>query len=167
MLRFGELIQRIQQFQHSHVFFLAENTVIKNDKNKPLEEGDLELIKKAFGISWSVDLDAKDFSPVRRNRSFFTNIPVETVVADSFDDENAVSCLRDGYKHGAHFCEEKMVVRSNCFMAGTSRVDDDRMRVFKKVGGGKYLERTMKTQEREEMMGYPTGYVEKPGMCIR
>lgn len=172
MLRFGKITGQIQRAQEDHhVFFLAENTVIRNDKELPLDKGDLEIVKEAFGIAWSVELDAKDFSPVRRKRTFFSNIPLNTnPEGDYIHEEIEQSCLRDGYHHGATVIGRGIVtVKANCFMASLCRVDDPRMAVFKKNSEHKksFLERSMSTQEREDMMGYPNQYVHKPGKSGR
>jgi hypothetical protein len=168
MLQFGELIKRIQQHQESHhLFFLAENAVLDNDGNVPHEEGNLEQAKNAFGMVWSIVLDAMYFSPVCRKRTFLSNIPLLTKETD-YDDETRppLHCLQDGYQHAAHIKNPDLIVKANCFMASKSRVDDGRMIVVKKEDNQICKQRTMNTQEREDMMGYPQCYVEQPSMSF-
>jgi hypothetical protein len=99
-LRLGELIGQVQQYQQSPVFFLAECKVTKNDQHAALEEEDLELVKKAYGVAWSVDLDSNYCSPVHRKCTFLTNIPVAKVESDY---------LRGGDRHGANSVESNVM----------------------------------------------------------
>lgn len=169
MLRFGHLIKAIQRHQDQkdhHVFFMAENVVIDNDRDKPWVEGTLERIKDAFAIDWSIVLDALYFSPVRRKRTFLSNIPLSTKISDYFEEGVSTSCLREGYRHLANIKRPRMIVKANCFMASISRVNDDRMIVLKPTRENEYTQRCINTEEREDMMGYPKDYVKTPGMSF-
>jgi C-5 cytosine-specific DNA methylase len=174
MLRFGDLVQRIQHLQRRkwqhHVYFMIENTKLDNAKNVPLKDGDLERILRAFGITWSIDFDAQLCSPGRRNRTYLTNFPVHTNAQDYIIDEESVSCLEENFQHLGHWVEETLVVKANCFMAHKMRLDDTpRMDIFRIEFGDdgiatKYLARTFNVQEREKIMGFPLNYVEGAGM---
>ncbi len=62
-------------------------------------------------------------------------------------------------------------LKANTFMASKARLKDDRMCVFKRyedgnhrnMKGREYLTRAFNVTERERMMGYPEGYVSRPG----
>jgi site-specific DNA-cytosine methylase len=172
MFHFAELIKKIHQQQPDHdIFFLAENVVPDNGRNVPHKEENLkevkenlEQVKDTFGTVWSIVLDATYFSPVRRKRIFFSNIPLGGDYIEATSSETSlVKCLQDGYQHAADNEMQNPSVKANCFMATKSRVDDDRMIVVKTAETKK---RTLNTQEREAMMGYPECYVEKPGMSF-
>lgn len=65
--------------------------------------------------------------------------------------------------------KDQTLSKAPCFMASSTRIDERntlRMYVFQPTKkNGKYYGRPMLTVERERMMGYPEGYVEKPGEC--
>ena len=176
MPRFGTIIQRIQRSQPSHhVFFLAENTILRNDKELNLEDGDLECIKESYGMQWSMDVDASYFSPGRRNRTYFSNIPLYTKADDYIIDEELVDCpyLTDDFLHCVHFvCDHmkkpRVPVKVPCLLACKSRIDaHPPMTVVKESMGNDgipYIERRpFNVKEREKIMGFPTGYVEDAG----
>lgn len=169
MLRFGDLVQRIKNIQlrkwQHDVFFLVENTKLDNAKDLPLDKGDLEQCKAAFGVTWAIEFDAQICSPGRRNRTFLSNFPAHTVTHDYMVDEKSVSCLQDEFQHFGHWIQKDMTIKANCFMAHKSRLDDSpRMDLFKieYVGGKavKYFLRAFNVQERESIMGFPLKYVE-------
>ena len=83
---------------------------------------------------------------------------------DYFSGETARTCLRDGYKFAASF-DDAMTVRAQCFMTSSARRDDTRMTVFKEtenLSKRLFSTRTIGVGEREDMVGYPSGYVEAP-----
>jgi hypothetical protein len=167
MVRFGELISRMQSLesqQGRRIHFLAENSVLYNTMTKEYVEGDRTVICKAFGIDWDpIEVDAKDFSPTRRNRHFLTNIPVEI---DNLDGSSLSGSpfLEDGYKLAAHLVQEEMIAKAQCFMASPSSIDDDRMLVFKDNDDKRTVTvRHINVLEREIMMGFPKGYTEEAG----
>ena len=172
MPRFGTLIQKIQRSQPDHhVFFLAENTILRNGREMNLEEGDLETIKESFGVQWSIDIDAQFFTPGRRNRTYISNIPLFIRDGDCILDEELD--LTDGFAQPGHLCcdfqkTKRMIVKVPCFLASKSRIDSDTMAVVKmsEYSNGKtYLEkRYFNLKERETVMGFPIGYVEAAGM---
>jgi sulfur relay (sulfurtransferase) complex TusBCD TusD component (DsrE family) len=170
LTKFGELIRCIQSLQpNHHVFFLAENTIITNAKSQALKEGDLEQVKKAFGITWSNDFDANICSPACRNRTFFSNIPFSTNEGDYAHNPKPESCLQDHFKIPVNIPQPKTLTKTNCFMAHKSRIDDDRMTVAKKVlnEDNEWFEtvaRPINALERELIMGFPRGYVKKAGI---
>ena len=178
MPRFGTLIQRIQQRQPSHhVFFLAENTIIRNDKELSLKDGDLERIKESFGVEWSMDLEALYYTPARRNRTYFSNIPLDIKSDDYVLDEELDDCpyLTDEFVHGIHYMLDQMKkpripVKVPCLLACKSRINADPMTVVKEnIGndGKPYIERRpFNVKERELVMGFPSGYVEEAGMFL-
>jgi hypothetical protein len=167
---------------------MAENTALRNSRDVSLPEGDLEQIKAAFGTDWELTFDAKDVSPCRRKRTYISNIPFELLSQTDYCDSAPTSCLGD-YNLAASIVDPDMVSKANCFMASSSRTDDDRMLVFKQKGN-MVLGRTISVEEREVsvdiqkfltrasrpasnletselqfklMMGFPKGYVSKPG----
>ena len=136
MLRTARFLRAIQKRQTCRIFFLLENIVIRNDKNLPLQQGDLHRINQELGLDWDpIELDAKDFSPCRRKRHYFTNIPCRLTVADhQASDEGPNGCLEDGYCDAATFLEahEKIeLVKAQTFMASQGRIDDERMMVYR------------------------------------
>ena len=177
MPRFGALIQAIKRIQSSshHVFFLAENTILRNDGESKLEDGDLESIKKSFGVQWSMDVNAAYFTPGRRNRTYISNIPWYTKEHDYVLDEELRDCsyLTDDFVHCAHFVcdhrnEQRMIFKVPCLLACRSRIDaHPQMSVVKvSIGddGKPYTERRpLNIKERERVMGFPSEYVEEAG----
>jgi C-5 cytosine-specific DNA methylase len=176
MPRFGTLIQKIQRIQpNHHVFFLAENTILRNDKELNLEEGDLECIKESFGVQWVMDVDASYFTPGRRNRTYISNIPLLTKTDDYILDEELVDSpyLTDDFVHCAHYmCDHMKVPRIPekvaCLLASKSRIDKHpTMSVVKTSKGDDGMEykehRPLNIKEREAVMGFPVGYVEDAG----
>jgi hypothetical protein len=196
MLRFGKVVRKIRRqyrelpsLPKEHpLFFMAENTALRNSRHVSLPEGDLEQIKAAFGTDWELTFDAKDVSPCRRKRTYISNIPFALLSENDYCDSPSTSCLGD-YKLAASIIDPDMVAKANCFMASSSRTDDDRMLVFKQKGN-MVLGRTISVEEREVsvdiqkfltrasrpasnletselqfklMMGFPKGYVSKPG----
>ena len=176
MPRFGTLIRRIQRMQPKHnVFFLAENTILRNDKEKNLEDGDLETIKASFGVQWAMDVDAVCFTPGRRNRTYISNIPLVTKPEDYILDEELVDCpyLTDDFVHCSHLVcdhnkEERIPEKVACFLASKSGIDKHPEMTLVKTSmgddGKEYVERRpFNVKERELIMGFPVGYVEKAG----
>jgi C-5 cytosine-specific DNA methylase len=170
IVSFGKLVRRIQEAQPDHhLFFLSENVVLDNNNgSNETGQGNLATTLDAFGALDSVVLDSALYSPVRRKRMYISNIPIDTTAASSYWNVcHDSSCLDDGYKHGALFEFPRLRIRYNTFMASQCRVDDCRMRVFKKVEGTRdtFEYRTLLVSEREAMMGFSIGYTEIPGMC--
>ncbi len=69
MRKFAEIIQRIKDHelqQGKHVFFLCENV-------EAMKDVDVMKFEHQFGIS-RLNLDALQLSPVKRARSYFTNV---------------------------------------------------------------------------------------------
>jgi hypothetical protein len=170
--RFGKLIQEIQSKQEQHkIYFLAENVALKNDKEVPLQNGDLDIIKRAFGVEWVMNIDAGCFSPGQRNRTFLSNFPCLAKPEDYVIDENLKSSLflSDDYVHYSDL-KYKQPVKVNCFMASLGKIDDHpRMTVVKDtvMDDEKFLQpRPYNIMEREKIMGFPIGYVDEAGMKI-
>ena len=153
MIRFGELIRKIKELQPSTpVYFLAENTILRNAKEKPLQEGDLEQTKLAFDIDWAINVDSRDHSPCCRLRTYISNIPLsyDTQLLDFVAGKWATPCLDDDYKMAATISKLQIETWANCFMASKSRIDDDRMLVFKeKRKNAFYFGRPFSIRERE------------------
>jgi hypothetical protein len=177
MPRFGMLIQKIQHMQRNHhVFFLAENTILRNDKEENLKDGDLETIKESFGVQWAMDIDASYFSPGRRNRTYISNIPLLTKATDYISTEELIDCpyLTDDFVHCAHYvCDDtnqpRIPVKVACFLASKSRIDQHPTMTLIKTSTGEdnksYVERRpFNIKEREMIMGLPVGYVDDAGM---
>ena len=149
MVLLGELICRIRaKMDPKPVYYMVENSVLRNSKKKDLADGDLERIKHAFKTDWEILLDSRDFSPCCRLRTYLSNIPLNIVDAD-YVDPPATSCLDGDYKLGANIIKPQMISRANCLMASKSRLDDNRMVVFKKGQQKGFLGRTMTIAERE------------------
>ena len=74
------------------------------------------------------------------------------------------------YVMASTIIDPKLRVKANTFMASKTRIDDRNsfaMYVWEaKPQNGKYVGRPMLASEREAMMGYPAGYVTKPGKGI-
>lgn len=173
MIRFAKLIHRLQALQAKHkIYFLAENTVIRNSKskNKNFQDGDLTLINNAFGLEWDpIELDAREVSPCRRKRNLFTNLPYD---GKSDADLAAVgahvdSCLDpDGFRLAASWLDP--VTAASCkvmtFMASEGRLNDSRMMVYRRIDSNRsrYESRPLNTEERERCMGLPAGYISEP-----
>jgi site-specific DNA-cytosine methylase len=163
MMRFGRAIRMIERLQSPHpLFFVAENVWLSGD--------DRTKIMEAFGFDWDpIALDAQYLSPARRNRHFLTNIPLPDV--DFNSDLSCIgpsSCLKEGFLVPAHIVDPEVTAKAQCFMACSSRIDERatlRMYVFKDKTDqlGRYHGRPMTVTEREKIMGYPVGYVERPG----
>lgn len=162
MIRFGELIRKIERLQHPHpVFFLAENVFLSgHDRTEVME---------AFGMDWDpIALDAQYLSPTRRNRHFVTNIPLSDVdFTKEISIEGPSSCLEEGFFVPAHLLDPEVTAKAQCLMASKSRIDEFqtlRMFVFRKQNDvtHKYHGRPMLIVEREKLMGYPVGYIEEP-----
>lgn len=167
MIRFGNLVTKIRHMQRDHhVYFLAENVRIDNEKELPLDAGQLTAIEKAFGVSWNFKLDAKLYSPLRRLRMFFTNITADVAEYYEMKDKPVHQCLEDDFNHCACIDGHEPRARHNCFMAHQGRVNDDRMIVYKRDGNGMIERRFLSVTEREAMMGYPKGYVKNPGKFL-
>lgn len=176
MPRFGTLIQKIQRHQPDHhVFFLAENTILSNDIELNLEDGDLESIKESFGVQWAMNVDASCFTPGRRNRTYISNIPLLTKADDYILDEELVDSpyLTDDFVHCVHFlCDHLKVpripVKVACLLASKGRIDAHPTMTVVKTNIGndnkEYIERRpFNIKERESVMGFPVGYVEDAG----
>jgi hypothetical protein len=158
MLRFGELITKINRMTIAQglptVLFLTENTAIGNDKDLPLEEGELERIKKAFHVDWNLIFDSRDVSPIRRKRTYISNIPLQSR-DDDWIDPPPRTCFDDGFDISAHIFESGMIAKSLGLMASLGRIDDSRMCLYRKhevLESNKkelYEERTLSVVERE------------------
>jgi hypothetical protein len=168
LIHFGNLVQRIQAAQPGHVYFLAENTIIRNSIRKPKQ---LDEVEDAFPVSWNIVLDAQNYSPVRRNRMHFTNIPLEEKESDFMYLPYDSSCLIDDFHHAAYLLEPDGIfqIRFNTLMASSTAIESSRMQVFKAVDGhaSTFFSRPITIQEREDLAGLKQGYVEEPGMCCQ
>ena len=68
---------------------------------------DLTEVRDAFGLDWDpIALDAQYLSPTRRNRHFFSNIPLPSVdFTTEASMEGPTSCLEDGFVLPAHIVD--------------------------------------------------------------
>lgn len=190
LTRMGRLVRQIQELQKDEdLFFLAENSILRNDKEKALEEGDLQKVMASFrrdDASPDVDdfvgfaLDSRDHCSIRRHRSYITNIRLADHTKYFGDEDERHPhpgyCLDDGFALAANIIEPDMSeAKANCFMASKGRIDNDeggRMHIFREYTSNmegssilKFIRRTFTTVERERLMGFPEGYVEEPGKC--
>jgi hypothetical protein len=157
MLLFGKLVCYINRKQIAQCYppvkFLAENAVIRDDKDLPLEHGDLGTVREAFQVEWDLKFDARSVSPLRRKRTYISNIPLQ--LGDKIlCDPPPKTCLEDGFDVPGHIFEPEMVAKTQGLMASFSRIDDDRMNVYrarpsKKKNPAYYEQRTLMTIERE------------------
>lgn len=169
--KMGDVIARIKYFNktnHCNLFFLAENAALWNDKEKPLEAGDLQTVLRSFGMEWHVTLDSRDHTPLRRKRTYITNIPM---VEDlKMIDPPPSLCFDDGYDvAGMIFDPESGLSKAAGLMANKLRLDDHpRMSIYKEYGKRhlKFFRRTPTVTERERLMGLPPNYVSKPRECL-
>mmetsp|Transcript_13810 Transcript_13810/g.23456 ORF Transcript_13810/g.23456 Transcript_13810/m.23456 type:complete len:952 (-) Transcript_13810:60-2915(-) len=164
----GKLIAKLNSIQKKNgmkhgVLFLSENVVFK----------DFDDISQCYGKLEPIRLDAKDFSPCKRSRFYWCNIPVDTekytnvasqVSVDYGDilDPGSGLLERLVYDCDEHFTVK--TVKANTFLASLSKIDDDRML---KCSTGDCGRTNIKLEhysvgERERMMGFPPSYVSKP-----
>ena len=166
----GKFVRTLERLQHTPVYYLAENVFLTGSE--------LHEVNAAFGIDWDpINLDAKDFSPCRRNRHFWTNIPLDNFDYTEGAPIGPASCLAEGYRavgnvedpffrtDGHH--ERQTITKCNCFMASKARIDELnslRMYVFRDQNqdGTHWFGRPITAAERELMMGYPKGYIQGP-----
>lgn len=162
MTQFGEVANFIQSIQETPLYYLAENVKVSGE--------DLSKLRKSFQFDLDpINLDSQYFSPARRNRHFWTNVPLEHFdYGEKGFDSDPRSCLEEGFCVTGQIIEDNMSVKCNCLMASMSRIDEPtsfRMYVFeRKPKNKKYFGRPLLVVERERLMGYPEGYIEKPGM---
>ena len=73
LLELGRVVRAIERIQSPHpLYFLAENVVLSGAER--------ETVDDAFGLTWDpINLNSQDFSPARRNRHFWTNIPCNAI----------------------------------------------------------------------------------------
>jgi len=126
-----------------------------------------------FGIS-PIEIDAQRISPAKRDRGYFTNLPVNEL--PETDSEIALSTvtLADGWMHPAQlYCrirnEPKPYCKSNTFMASEGRINDKRMiKVRLRDASNKNSIETShySVADREALMGFPVGYVERFGESL-
>lgn len=147
---------------------MVENVFISSQKERT-------TISNAFGFQWEpLELDAWQVSPGARKRHFFINIPYsDTKEGHDCCGVTPESCLDDGYSLPQMLIEDyegeevPRRIKANTFMASYGRLGDDRMFIFKeeKENGKRHLysKRIYSVTERERIMGYPEGYVSKPG----
>jgi hypothetical protein len=167
MIQLGNLIREIQSKQEKVVYFLAENTVINNKKDKQMSDGDLSQVQNAYQMTYSIQYDSKDVSPGRRNRTYLTNIPFHVNSDDMLGFQSSLSmCLEDNYQDPANVLDGTLITKANCLMATPSRINDDRMLVCKPYEKNALLCRHLTISEREAIMGFPPHYVEAPGKQV-
>lgn len=170
LLKVGRLIQKLDEIQmgsknvKDNVLFLSENVVFKHH----------DKVDQCYGGLPPVRLDAKDFSPCKRNRFYWTNVRLKSSakIKDVASGVSLDGFLDEGYGTVARLIQaedqEDMPVKSNSFLASLSRIDDDRMIKYKLAGtsgrnaSAAYHIETYSVAEREKMIGLPAGYVEKP-----
>lgn len=161
-VRLGRLIQRMSGFakkRKKHQYFLVENVATKGDDSKKLEE--------VYGVP-PIHVNAKDYSPTRRYRAFYTNLPLlengrqKDELNCKFSE--AKSCLEDKYvlKGELHANPDHLGGKTHTFMASRGRFDHSRMHVVKYNDEGTITSRLMNVVERTRMMGYHDFYITKP-----
>mmetsp|Transcript_2588 Transcript_2588/g.4979 ORF Transcript_2588/g.4979 Transcript_2588/m.4979 type:complete len:491 (-) Transcript_2588:471-1943(-) len=161
MLQFARLIKTIREheFQNNrHLFYLCENV--------ELRDNDAIVCDQEFGVSPFI-IDAKSYSPCKRKRSYYTNIPYEGKDEECLDAESCVkSILEDDWMHPAdaydsfNSVNQPFIYKANTFLASSSRLDDIRMLKVKLTDNGNFQRGFYSVSDREKMMGFPVGYVE-------
>jgi hypothetical protein len=159
LVEFGKLISTIERhdMQTKQLYFLSENVVFKDD---------MEDVIEAYGGIPPVQIDAKDFSPCKRARNYWLNLPVDAVDQDSVESESYPH-LENGFIMPSQCINPhaKMRVKANTFMASKGRLDDKpRMMIAKETishGIKRYQIGTFSVADREKMLGFPVHYVHK------
>ena len=164
----AKLIKTLRDVQTTDFFYVIENVPLQNDISVPLEMGDRQQVCDLLNHPWDpVELDAQYFSPCKRKRVFYSNIPLaHHDLGDSLASALTGSdCLEDGFVLPCHVVEPELRAKANTFMASLGRLDDklsNAMVVVKKdqLRPGKFIQRTFTCDERADMMGFPKGYLQ-------
>ena len=127
--RTAKIIEKVRQINLScgqpDPLFLVENVIL----NDPV---DISCVKEAFGkqAAW-YQIDSRDFTPLRRNRLYISNIPLWNM--DSLHDPPPSLCFDHGYDiAGKIFDPSLRHVKAPGLMASMGRLDDEpRMLIFK------------------------------------
>lgn len=158
LLQMGHFVQALQELQGNRLYFLAENVMMDNavssstaDDSTTAAMGLKDQITAAFGLTWDpIQLDARDVSPCRRKRLFWTNIPLSSVLEQKVRQYHAVTpacCMQNedaskSFHSATHWLAEsengkkakKYYHKACVFMASKTRIDDiPRMQVFSPV----------------------------------
>lgn len=142
------------------VFFLAENAVCGESSS----EG--QRVEAAFGVPRAC-IDARVLSPCKRNRAYYTSIPVKPLDVDGAVSQQPASiCLTDGWKLAAEVANQNPnagAFKANTFMAHGSKIDDARMMKVRPLQDYKdaYEIGYINANEREVMLGFPEDYVKR------
>lgn len=190
LLMVGTFIRKVQQHQPNHpVWYLVENVYLRGDDLlkvcKAFGEASPILVdsyhfspchrKRHYLLNvsryeriWNwyfIPFIRRKLTPLSRLFQFPVNIEFNPRLDQQ---ARCDDILEDGFALPPH--EGPFVGRSetwskaNTLMASKSRLDDDRMLVFKRCEDpDEFEERTFTVTERERMMGLPDGYVSKPG----
>ena len=189
LLWMGRIVRKLERMQLTKwrdrpLFFVAENVQLRDADERNEVTG-------AFEFDFDpIHLDAQYLSPVRRNRHYWTNIPLASIDYKSKASMMVRTCVYDsprtGWSHHDHFCAPKGVehvlkrdmtsaagvfgeracVKANCPMASTSRLDDEgsfRTFVFQK-------QRVQITNEQGEVvcedgvLGRPLDVIEREAL---
>jgi len=159
----GRLVKKIDEIQkdscpeQSSLLYLSENV--------NFEQWRIDEVSKSYGVP-PVRLDAKDFGPCKRDRLYWTNIPLEKAekYTDVASEESACKLLDHGFLMTETVVREEegdtnvMIPKANTFMASKVRIDDARMIKVREVGD-EWVTDTYSVSERERMSGLPVGYV--------
>jgi hypothetical protein len=170
--RMARLIRNIADYQGDHhVFFVAEIAAIRQGQYVSLKAEDKLSYDAEFRVCGQ-EFDSKFVSPVERLSTFFTNIPLSGSMCTTdllpacFPYHN---CLMDGYEHGGSKCCQDPAIRFHAFLSSQHDIDRSDTIVFR-VGPpyeeNPYLQRPLKTLEREMLMCMPREYVHGPGKVI-
>lgn len=154
--RCAQLLRNIEEKQKKDrpVFWLVENVVFRNSRDENFR--DYTNMEKMLGVPHTV-WDALDFSPCKRERSFWLNFPLsdrqcEFALAKKTSPN---ACLEEGWilpGEGPEF------EKANTFLASKGRIDDSRML---KKNRNTREKGYLSVLERERMLGFPEGYVER------
>jgi len=158
LLKVGEMIHFIEKYQK------RRNPLIYFSENVVLEKKEIEEVNERYRGIPPVQVDAQDFSPCRRNRLYWLNIPISSIAEASQVSQESLPILEDGgimpEEIGQAF---PMAIKANTFMASKGRINDSRMMKVEQVrDSDRFVIKTFSVREREIMLGLPVGYVSEP-----
>lgn len=163
LIKFGILMQKIREHpiqEGTPLYVICENVVIS-------EKDGLAKVEEHLNCTGH-RIDSKNFSPCKRDRMYFTTFPPDKYDGDSPDAECSAGSLfyEDEWMHlgeavGIKTTETRL--KANTFMASKGRLNDyPRMAKARKLRNGRFEVQPYSVSDREKMMGFPDGYVEKP-----
>jgi site-specific DNA-cytosine methylase len=159
--RLAKMIQEITEHaktNHKHCYFVVENVKCTGH--------DKEALEQAYGVS-SLDINAADYSPQFRERSFHTNLPIfepEYYQDDIGRISSARFCLDDGFMLPIETWEDPNCtsLKTPTFMASKGKINSNQMVVVNLSDPSTPTQRIITAKERSRIMGYQGDYVVEP-----